>query len=297
MGVIYNRWGDLIGYMKTIENYVFDSHIEKNPTYDKKSKEKANEFLSFFMDKNILSCLHFYLDPLDLFTEVSLAFQLKYSSLVGVSRIQELMEEKFDHIREGNGIMLNKFLQNAMCFTDELSPGYPCTNLHAYENSFKVEYMGEVLHETLYQHENQLFTVYPRLSTYMGTYMTMIKEKFLSYFPTHGDPKKGKIKMSIFDPLDQRNYPVDPQEKATFAPDSIEDIAKLFSIDPTGLQAEFVRIVHEAFSTGLHCQLRKSEPLYYWSVLMNKLQMSPKMKYVLRSVFTIPYSSAEAERV
>lgn len=290
---------EIYGHLDRVQNYVHDKQIEKNPIFTDDAKSRAEEFCSFLTEKSVHSAINFNLDVQAKLTQESLTFQTRYSTIVGDSKREQRLLQAMDEIRDQGGVNLNRFLQETTCYSPGFTNPRTCMHIHDFENAFHVTYRGINLHETpiLDQKTNIWGLKYPRLTSYKDTYIQEMKDQINKFYPSQGDPKKGKIKMSIFDVLDPSTYPIRPNDKQNFVPGSIEEVANLFQVDRNGLQAEFNRVLKQAFSTDLHCKNRKSNALFYWTEMMNNIEMSQPLKYLLMAVFSVPFSSSDSERV
>ena len=292
--IVFKNLEHIIGFFESVSEYVYDKRRDgNNEKYTEKAKEDAGEFTTFYTDKNALIALPFGLDVQTLFGQVSLLFQERYSSLIGTSKIEEMIISTLDDIATGLGKNLKSFLDNCVCHATQRSPGVKCASIADYEAADKVFYKNIQLYEN-FQAQG---TLYPKLSSYKNTYIELLKEELALHFPAQGNEKKGKLKMKLFDVLDQTKYPTDPAAKASFIPGSITEIAKMFGINDRTIQQEFNRVVKVALTSESHCANRKSNPLYYWVEVIRNVPMTKNLKYVLQGVLSIPFSSAEAERV
>ena len=111
----------------------------------------------------------------------------------------------------------------------------PCKNLAVYEKSKVVKWKGIELVES---------GIYPKLSTFKDDYLDEIRKELESFFPQAGDRNRGRLDTTIFNPLNQNNWPDKPDAMKSYQPRSIEKIAKLFKIPYTQeLQTEFSSLV------------------------------------------------------
>ena len=203
----------------------------------------------------------------------------------------------------------------------------PCKNLAVYEKSKVVKWKGIELVES---------GIYPKLSSFKDDYIDEIRKELESFFPQAGDVNRGRLDTTIFNPLNQNNWPDQPDSMKSYQPRSIEKIAKLFKIPYTQeLQTEFSSLVKkillEAIPTddndeeigdavanyvtnhpslqsptkklklaseqkNFFCEFKESDPIQFWVSVLFRFSMSRELETLIKSTIIIPSSSADAER-
>ena len=291
MDRIFSHWSEFVGHLSSIAEYIYDRAVDDYCLFDKKTIEDADELLAVLKNKLGLLSLVFNLDIDRRVSQESLLFQTRYTSLIGVSSRFPLLITHLDQIKAGEGPILKKFLGNTLCFEDDPAlgaQGVQCRDIQHYEESF-VRYFDT----DLFDNED-----FEKLSDFKDEYIDSIKNEIDAYFMTE-DQKKMRLDLTVFDVLDQKQWPFDEEEKQRFKPASIEPLAKLFGIGFDGtLQHHFNNLVNMVLVSDFYCKHRKSDQMLFWSLVLKDhgSNMYQPLKWLLSSVLVVPLGSSDAER-
>ena len=199
-----------------------------------------------------------------------------------------------NEIKLGQGKTLQAFIKETQCYSEDLTSHAPCASLEAFEETEIVEYKGT----PIYGNNPD----YPNLSSFMVQYIDEILKQVETFFPTKfaQNTNRAKLDMSIFQPLYQRIWPTKDEDKKTFSPGSIKQLATALNLNYNAkLQKEYDELVRKILlDKSLFCSDKKSDPLIFWITVLKsyKNDISEDLQHLIMSANILPMSSADSER-
>lgn len=257
--------------------------IERDNNFQQKTRTKASELRVKITGRNFLLGFHIIYDIVCELSWLSLDMQKRSALLIDASSYTEKFNEIFNKMKTTDAKNLQLFLHDARCGT--IDDTERCETITKYFESEFISYENT----PLVNDEENL----PMMIDYKNAILDAIVRQYKSYFPD-GDVKK-------FNVLDPMNMPIDEASARTYGITKIADINIFFKITSNDeITKQWQDLLISMIRSDRYCQIRttKTTASAFWSQLLKwpEIDWGTEIKQLVRTVLSLPISSAEAEK-
>ena len=318
-------------YQNIVNGLLYVVDKERQRVGGEKSVEKAEELLNFASDRNALVSVVFNLDIQEIFSTSSKVFQKTLSTLIGQTDRDYHLVTQLNLLKRFGGIKMSDFIKQCKCglTRDTL---VNCNNLIEYETSEYVEYQDLELKKDLDYptlsdfRDNYIDDMVKEISEWFPKAGNVNRGRVdprdfdalnQALWPSKRDKIQGYKPESIekLAKLFDVPYSASLQDEFNTLVKTILDEATADQLDTGHLsdpvlqdasldeiaEQDNVKITQRQRlfifqQENFYCNYKKSNPVYFWQVVLRKFPTSQPLEKLIKSAIVIPLGSADAER-
>ena len=256
--------------------------------FNSKTKKDADELLTQLKDRRLVVYIHFMLDMLKMFELLSLKLQSSTDTIPKISSILKDFHESLESRKTKQGRHEASLLSNALS-EDNSEPGiHKCVSWNDFYNAKEV-YVSTISPDDLYKGNK-----FPHIDEVRADMVNSLVITFSEYFPVN--------ELKVYDAFLPSNLPRNVfdcetyyiKEISTFIQSILgNNVQRTNSILNDWTSLIVALIEHPKFEL-----LRASSPTVFWAkfLTIDNLPWTNELKYMIRSILSIPVASADAER-